>query len=176
MYRRRNKHQDEEVQLNLAAMLDMAFQLLAFFILTFKPSPVEGQLSLNLPPPGAAPIMQQGAPPDSAPVKTDLPNETIESYLLQVTADSQGEISQVKGTNGETVFAGGATPGNLERLNRTLNDAFGKSAVYEQVLIMVDPTLRYDELMKVIDMCLRQKLPDGTSLQRISFKEIPGGA
>ena len=173
MYRRRNKHQDEEVQLNLAAMLDMAFQLLAFFILTFKPSPVEGQLSLNLPPPGAAPSVQAMGRPSE--VTTDIPKETIESYLLQVTADSQGGIGRVKGTNGEDVFVGGATPQNLERLNRTLNDAFGKSAVYEQVLIMVDPSLRYDELMKVIDMCLRQKLPDGTSLQRISFKEIPAG-
>ena len=29
-----------EVELNMTAMLDMAFQLLAFFILTFHPSPV----------------------------------------------------------------------------------------------------------------------------------------
>jgi biopolymer transport protein ExbD len=173
MYRRRSKHQDEEVTLNLAAMLDMAFQLLAFFILTFKPSPVEGQLSLNLPPPGSVP--QLVGPSTGNQTTSEIPKETIESYLLQVTADSQGEIARVKGTNGEDVFVGGATPGNLERLNRTLNDAFGKSAVYEQVLIMVDPSLRYDELMKVIDMCLRQKLPDGTSLQRISFKEIPAG-
>jgi len=171
MYRRRNKHKDEEVTLNLAAMLDMAFQLLAFFILTFKPSPVEGQLSLNLPPPGAAASV---AGAQSATQSTALPTETIESYLLQVTANADGTISRVKNTGGD-VFAGGATPQNLDRLNRALNEAFGKSAVYEQVLIMVDPTLRYDELMKVIDLCLRQKLPDGTSLQRISFKELQPG-
>ena len=40
-----------EVELNLASMLDMAFQLLAFFILTFHPSPIEGQLSLHFRPP-----------------------------------------------------------------------------------------------------------------------------
>ena len=34
------KHKsNDEVELNLAAMLDMAFQLLTFFILTFKPAP-----------------------------------------------------------------------------------------------------------------------------------------
>ena len=32
-------------------MLDMAFQLLTFFILTFRPPPLEGQISLRLPPP-----------------------------------------------------------------------------------------------------------------------------
>ena len=30
-------------------MLDMSFQLLSFFILTFHPMPTEGQLSINLP-------------------------------------------------------------------------------------------------------------------------------
>ena len=34
-------------------MLDMAFQLLTFFILTFRPAPIEGQISLRLPPPAA---------------------------------------------------------------------------------------------------------------------------
>ena len=173
MYRRRNKHKEEEVTLNLAAMLDMAFQLLAFFILTFKPSPVEGQLSLNLPGPNVGAQVPNAAP--SSGTSSDVPKETIESYLLQVTANADGTISRVKDTNGNDVFAGGATPQNLERLNRTLNEAFGKSTVYEQVLIMVDPTLRYDELMKVIDLCLRQKLPDGTSLQKISFKELTPG-
>ena len=39
----RKKNAQEEVELNLAAMLDMAFQLLTFFILTFRPPPVEGR-------------------------------------------------------------------------------------------------------------------------------------
>ena len=32
-------------------MLDMAFQLLTFFILTYRPPPTEGQIYLRLPPP-----------------------------------------------------------------------------------------------------------------------------
>ncbi len=42
-----NRKVPEEVELNLAAMLDMAFQLLTFFVLTFKPAPVEGQIALQ---------------------------------------------------------------------------------------------------------------------------------
>jgi hypothetical protein len=50
--RRKKKHRSQgDVELNLAAMLDMAFQLLTFFILTFKPAPVEGQVLLRMPPP-----------------------------------------------------------------------------------------------------------------------------
>ncbi len=50
MRRRHFSRGQTEVELNLASMLDMAFQLLAFFVLTFHPSPIEGQLSLHLPP------------------------------------------------------------------------------------------------------------------------------
>jgi biopolymer transport protein ExbD len=43
MRRRHRKHRDQgSVEMNLAAMLDMAFQLLTFFILTIRPAPMEG--------------------------------------------------------------------------------------------------------------------------------------
>ena len=52
MSRRRHRRKNSgAVKLNVTAMLDMAFQLLAFFILTFRPAPIEGHLSLNMPPP-----------------------------------------------------------------------------------------------------------------------------
>ena len=47
MSRRRS---EEDVELNVTAMLDMAFQLLAFFVLTFRPPPGEAQIYLKLPP------------------------------------------------------------------------------------------------------------------------------
>ena len=42
---RKKKRDQGEVELNLAAMLDMAFQLLCFFILTFKPEGRRGRYS-----------------------------------------------------------------------------------------------------------------------------------
>ena len=47
-FRRRHRTPDD-VQMNLAAMLDMAFQLLAFLILTFRPSATESAIGLRLP-------------------------------------------------------------------------------------------------------------------------------
>jgi biopolymer transport protein ExbD len=38
-----------EPDLPITPMLDMSFQLLAFFIMTFKPAPTEGQIALTLP-------------------------------------------------------------------------------------------------------------------------------
>lgn len=51
MLRRRKRMQDNptEPELPITPMLDMSFQLMAFFILTFKPGPTEGQLALLLP-------------------------------------------------------------------------------------------------------------------------------
>ena len=44
------QHSAEDVELNVTAMLDMAFQLLAFFVLTFRPGPFEPAVQLHLPP------------------------------------------------------------------------------------------------------------------------------
>ena len=52
MNRRKENSDHENVELNVTAMLDMAFQLLAFFVLTFSPPPLESQFSLRLPRPG----------------------------------------------------------------------------------------------------------------------------
>ena len=56
-----NSKKQQSVELKLAAMLDMAFQLLTFFILTFRPAPIEGQIDLRLPPP--VPRVAAATPP-----------------------------------------------------------------------------------------------------------------
>jgi biopolymer transport protein ExbD len=54
MFRRRKAEPGPEVELPITPMLDMAFQLLAFFILTYHPSALEGQVALALPAAGQA--------------------------------------------------------------------------------------------------------------------------
>ena len=55
-------------------MLDMAFQLLTFFVLTYHPAPQEGQFVMSLLPPqpatamAAAPAANQAAPSNELPV------------------------------------------------------------------------------------------------------------
>ena len=169
MAKRAKKHRSsEEVQLNLAAMLDMAFQLLAFFILTFRPSPVEGQLLLNLPPP--TPVTKVSSAGGDGPA---VPTSDVEPVLLSVTADESGQVSGVTAFSGDTGFRGPADPANLQRLNQILKDAISvEGSLYDQILIQVDPALHYDELMKIIDVCLKQTLPDGAPLTKINFTEL----
>jgi biopolymer transport protein ExbD len=167
--RRRLSHQSAEVELNLASMLDMAFQLLAFFILTFHPSPIEGQLSLHLPP--AVPVTNVAS--DKAPVNdaTGALDTTAKTLELSVFAEPGGDVSKVD-VGLRIAFTGTADVGNLHKLDQRLKDAFKAGTPFEQIVIRVAPTLRYEELMKIIDVCTRQKMANGEMLRKISFIEM----
>lgn len=167
---RRRKHSD--VELNLAAMLDMAFQLLTFFILTFRPSPIEGELRLKLPPPVAATMVK---PVDTGEVNDSPGTAPVFSLIITIEAEPQGDVRVLR-LGPRVVFEGPATAVRMHEFDRLLRELFSiQNSEYEQVLIRVGPTLHYEELMKVVDVCTRQKLPDGKRLQKISFQEIPEG-
>ncbi len=88
---RRNRHRTTtdfvEPDLPITPMLDMSFQLLAFFIMTFKPAPTEGQIALMLP-------KQEGGPSTSVPSITDMSNKPVH-YIVQVAADDNGRIEKM---------------------------------------------------------------------------------
>ncbi len=172
--RHRKKTKSANVELNLAAMLDMAFQMLAFFVLTFKPAPVEGQLSMHLPPPVAI------TNPDTKPVEgagNEGPEISDENTLnLFVTANERGDADVVK-MGARPISKGALNKVLLGRINEELKVVFnGAQLPFDRIQLSVDPRLRYDELMKLVDLCTKQKLPDGKLLQRISFIEMPEGA
>lgn len=168
----RRKRSDSKVELNLAAMLDMAFQLLTFFILTFKPTPIEGQLAVNMPPPVS--IIQ----PDAQPADADAPGEGVdarETLHLFVTANDRGGADEVK-IGGFTVAKGSLDAFQLQQVAQGLKQRLSADVTpFDHVQIAVDGRLHYEELMKLIDICTKQKLPDGTLLQKISFTELPRG-
>lgn len=166
--RRRHKNKSSNVELNLAAMLDMAFQLLTFFILTFRPTPVEGQLGLHLPPPVAVTQQPQNqAENDKGNQEAEMAD--VETLDLQVVSDAQGEVSQIK-TGFRPLIKGRLNRPNLDSLNEQLKTMFKAQAIpLDRVQLVVDERLRYEELMKIVDICTKQVLSDGKNLQRISF-------
>jgi biopolymer transport protein ExbD len=170
MRRRRSRRSQGEVELNLASMLDMAFQLLAFFILTFDPAPIEGQLSLHLPP--AAPITNVAAPNNETAQASDAGATTAKTLEISVFANSKGDVTRVN-VGLRTAFIGPADAANLRKLDKQLHDAFGVAGTpFEQVVVRAAPNLRYEELMSVIDVCTRQKMSNGQTLRKISFVEM----
>ena len=88
MGRRKKRRSQSDVELNLAAMLDMAFQLLTFFILTFRPAPIEGQISLRLPPPAGAWSAKAGQKAGSDTKNTN-PVQGVNTLTISVFADPQ---------------------------------------------------------------------------------------
>jgi biopolymer transport protein ExbD len=168
MRRRRKRRLQSEVELNLAAMLDMAFQLLAFFVLTFRSPPLEGQISLRLPPPQAV----VGAKTGQAPGEDQSNKNLLKSFntlTISVFADAKtGSIS--------SLAVGAAQVPGLAALEGRLKEVFtDQGNPFDQVIIQVSDSCRYDELMKVIDICTRQKLADGKKLSKLSFVELPSG-
>lgn len=164
--RRKKRRSPSDVELNLAAMLDMAFQLLAFFILSYKPFPVEGQISLRLPPPQATQVVEGG---QKAGEDYNNPNpiQGLNTLTISVIADpATGDVSGLG--VGESQVA------NLAALDTKLQTVFADEGnPFDQVIIQVSDSCRYEELMKVIDVCTRQTLPDGQKLSKLSFVGLP---
>jgi biopolymer transport protein ExbD len=166
MRRRRKKRRPQgSVELNLAAMLDLAFQLLTFFILTFKPAPVEGQILLRMPPAEAVSPLQTASQPGDDAANTD-PLQGLNSLVISVIPNESGGIGSM--AIGESPL--GTLTGLDDRLRTVLSDPISP---FDQVVIQVGSGLRYDALMGVIDVCTRQRLPDGQRLTKLSFVELP---
>ena len=165
--RRKRRRSQSEVELNLAAMLDMAFQLLTFFILTFKPAPIEGQVLLRMPPPQPVTNVNAGERAGADPNNLN-PLQGLSTLVISALADTDGGLKQMA--------VGEAPIGGLTALERKLEDIFrDPGSGFDQVILQVDSRLHYGPLMQIIDVCTRQKLPSGEPLSKLSFVELPTG-
>jgi biopolymer transport protein ExbD len=163
--RRKKRHLQGEVELNLAAMLDMAFQLLAFFILTFRPAPVEGDVVLRMPAPRPTTSLPNAEPAGASPQNPN-PAQGLTSLVITVDHDESGGMKSM--AIGDQPIAGWA------EFDRRLQAILGDAATgFDQVLIQVGSELHYEELMRVVDVCTRQKLADGRRLSKLSFVPLP---
>jgi biopolymer transport protein ExbD len=165
--RKKRKSNADSVELNLAAMLDMAFQLLTFFILTFKPAPVEGQITLRMPPPQSVTVVKGGKQAGEDLKSKDL-LKGLNTLVISAFSKPGGEIG--------SLAIGEVTVGNLARLNDHLKTVLGdQSSPFDQVIIQAGSGLHYAALMSVVDVCTRQTLPNGQKLTKLSFVEVPEG-
>jgi biopolymer transport protein ExbD len=168
--RRRRRKPPGEIQVNLAAMLDMAFQLLAFFIMTFRPAPIEGHFQLRMPPPGqmiAAPMASTTTPTDGVAAPS-----FVETLDLFIKADGTGQVTSIN-VGQQEVVTGRLNAGAIQQLNAHLRGLFTIQAVpFDRIQLHADRRLHYEELMKVVDVCTRQTLPDGTPMRQVGFVEL----
>jgi biopolymer transport protein ExbD len=126
-------------------MLDMAFQLLAFFVLTFQAPSAETHLDLYLPTtPLALPGATQGKaqPTPARHVDTDLENDLI----VRARSNDLGDMTAIR--LGEVTLPDLETLG--DRLRRYLKFLDGAPL---RVRIVADDGLRYEQAARVISTC-----------------------
>jgi biopolymer transport protein ExbD len=126
-------------------MLDMAFQLLAFFVLTFKAPSAETHVDLHLPStPVALPraTMGQARLSPSSAVDADLEND----LLVRAEADDLGDLS--------TLRLGEATVPDLPALGdrlRRYTSILGNRPLF--VRLVADDHLRYEPVVRILATC-----------------------
>ncbi len=135
----------EEVQFPVTPMLDMAFQLLAFFVLTFESPTAETRLDLYLP---VAPVALPGSPRGQArvtpPSRSDLDLEN--DLRIRAGADDLGELKSIR--IGETTLPD--LDDLADRLRRYAALLDGRPL---RVRIVADDRLRYEVAARIIGIC-----------------------
>ncbi len=150
--RREKSEAAAEVSLPITPMLDMAFQLLTFFIFTYHPSGLEGQMDLNLPSEKAAAAKDKDQiDPNAAPDKAqDLvpPSDLTVIVRTQQDGVNNGIISALT-----LEQAAGQKPVNdLKALEAELTEA-KKAAPNDAIKIQGDGKLKWSAIVQVMDVC-----------------------
>jgi biopolymer transport protein ExbD len=163
--RKKKKRQSEEPTVPVAPMLDMAFQLLTFFVLTYRPLPTEGQFVMNLLPPQPATSITAEAPSEAASDKLPASLRTLPTILR---AGAGGSLAQI--AVGEQTIP--TDPAALEKeLDKYFQDP---NLPFDQTLLKVDPRLKYSELMKVIN-AFSNAFVRAKKEPKVSFDELVPG-
>jgi hypothetical protein len=166
MRRRRKKKSatSGEVELNMAAMLDMAFQLLAFFILTFRPSPVEAQVSLRVP---------NIAATSSAGATSEAPQEQEDFGLplsLRVFSTPEGELSRFE-FESQGIDASGNPAQDMANLDAAMKQIL-KNSDFKSLMIYFSEDLAYERMIQTLVTCSNQTGADGQPLTNISINRL----
>ncbi|MFO0849386.1 MAG: biopolymer transporter ExbD [Gemmataceae bacterium] len=147
MFRRRRSGAEAVTpDLPITPMLDMSFQLMAFFILTFRPTPTEAQIALALPRAdgGAAAVT---APPDLALLDDD------EELVVQVFAGDTGGLAEVVAAPKTGPQSLGADPAALFKYLKDRRENGGGKA--PKLRFEFADRLNYKYVIKLLDEAKR---------------------
>jgi biopolymer transport protein ExbD len=149
----------------ITPMLDMAFQLLTFFVLTYKPAPAEVQFGMKLLPAQPATSITAEAPSDKPSDNLPVSLRTLPTILR---AGDGGRLSQIM--VGET-----AIPTDSKALEKELDKYFqDPNLPFDQTLIKVDPRLKYSELVTVLN-AFSNAFVHAKKDPKLSFEELVPG-
>jgi biopolymer transport protein ExbD len=151
-----------DVTLPITPMLDMSFQLLFYFVMTFQAANVlEGELDLYLP--------KAGAPQAKQPDQVDLSKES-DADLEQQSEITVEVSSRRGGVDGLSVRekARNTTVPSVKGLKPVLEKLRGElGGNLTRIKIQADSRLKYARLIDVMDACL------GAGFKTVEFAPPP---
>jgi biopolymer transport protein ExbD len=137
-HRKRKQNTPTEPELPITPMLDMSFQLMSFFILTFRPAPMEAQIALSLPKEDGG-----GNAIPSVSVEAE-----VEDIIIQVYASDNGNIANIKAALKTGNIDLGADTSALFKFLREKASAGDKSA---KLKFEIAERLNYQFVIKLLD-------------------------
>ena len=172
MSRRKGKEPPSEVTLPITPMLDMSFQLLFFFISTFKlPSGMEGSMDLNLPSEATAKAKTLEEV-DPKATSEDKPADLQSEITISVQTQAQGaDVDGISNINVEQTAGKTSVPPPYSKDLKELSDKLGEirkdSDAKQSVKIQGDAGLKWRGVIKVMDACRK------AGFENISFAQPP---
>ena len=151
---------DDGVELQMTPMIDIVFQLLIFFIMTFKITAMEGDFTIKMPKAGSSSSSEDFIPP----------------LYVQLKAAENGSIAEI-------VMGDDSLGTDFGALSRKIIERVGSGPETEkiraetEVELDCDQTLRYEETVKAITAITGYKNEQGDLvklLEKIKFRDNTG--
>ncbi|MDH3717256.1 MAG: biopolymer transporter ExbD [Planctomycetota bacterium] len=143
----RRKGGSDDIELNMTPMIDIVFQLLVFFILTFKVVAQEADFNIRM-------------PASASKAMTDIAPQVLK---VRITAGGNGVMSDLK-LDGNSLGNGAAAFTALRTTVRgKIDDAGGPAATAEllEVEFDADYELHYDYVIRAMDAISGYKTGSG---------------
>ena len=141
----RLREQLPDLRISLTSMLDLVFNILAFFVMTYQPPLATKDYEVNLPAP-----KPQGQGQGSSAESIDIDDTPLFNDLnVKLTAGENGQLVKLVIENKDVPIAEGLQTGLIREIQR-LNKSVGG---IEAINIVSPADLKYRYLVSVVEAC-----------------------
>lgn len=154
MRTRQRENNPEEAKSNLTSFLDLIFNIMAFFVMTFSPPSLEKNFDVRLP----TPKIDTPDPAAKEPVEGFIPEDEpdiFKNMKITLTANPEGSLGGIQIENRSIP--------NLVRLTselKFLTESIGadRGNAVDAAVIVASPTLKYEHVLAAVDACHRANI------------------
>ncbi len=164
---RRSDREAQEIKLDMTAMIDVVFQLLIFFVMTFKTPVYEGDFGIKMPRASATP--------------QEMLETTPNPLMIRLRATDNGELQSLNIVFQADNLTYNYDPANATGIFTSLNEYVigivgGQRSPMGgdiEAELEIDSTLRYDFTVRTIEAISGYKEADQifTLIEKINFKD-----